>query len=83
MNRSRIGVDESVTIRYSALPGAGFVIKNGDVRSAPVTADYYSTPDAASNQLNNYGPISANASITVGGPSISRSISSTSEADSA
>lgn len=71
-----------VVIRYSTVPNTNFLIQGGATRTNTVTLDYYASSGAIANGVNNLGPVTTQANVTVKSPLMSRSLFSTTEADS-
>ena len=71
-----------VLVRYTVVPNSNFLIQGGATRTNTVSLDYYASSGAVANGVNNLGPVTANANVTVKSPAFSRSIVSTSEGDS-
>lgn len=76
-------IDENIiVIRYSVVPNTNFVIQGGATRTNTINLDYYASTGATSNGVNNLGPITTSANITLKNPIVTRAILSTSESDS-
>ncbi|MBS8122070.1 DUF11 domain-containing protein, partial [Candidatus Vampirococcus lugosii] len=77
-SRSNIKKGKSVIIDYTLAPTTGFVI-DGNNRKNSISMDYYSSEDADSKEVNNFGPISTDIDFELARPGISRIISGSSE----
>lgn len=78
LGRSTLPENSSIIIDYRVKAGTGMII-NSSLKTNTIKFDYYAAEDAAATGVNNFGPLTADASFTTKQPSISRTLLSTSE----
>ncbi len=81
-NRWIIQENKIINVNYTVRANSNFVIDSSLVRTNTAELNYYSTPDSNSEEVYNFWPIEDSANFTSDWPTITRSLVSTSEADS-